>query len=287
MGATNFGTQTITVQYYDPVDANVVNRAFLNIRERGIYIGGYLTRVSDVAITLSPLTCEIGDAGNQVRIQTANDVPLTVGVGIPWIILRWAYATSATNYMDVLAVAIGDILATDLIVGKCAFTGSVLSTFEYGDLTYPRSTPRTLAIYLKPEPTVPDSMRIRIRAGRTNYGTANLEIPDQLSPLFTAPLSGSRVDVVYVDTDGTIKVKTGVASGGTPTVPTYDGRMAIAEITLTNTTTSLTYANIKDVRSFVGGGAGGLPAFTGNAYKYVRVKSDETGVEYVYPKYAP
>jgi hypothetical protein len=149
--------------------------------------------------------------------------------------------------MDVFAVASGSIQANDLILGKCVFSGSVLTGFDYSE----RSNPLVADLFLKAEPTETASMYLRVRGGRITYGTQNFDIADQLSPLFTAPGSGTRVDVLYIDVDGVVKIGT-----GTPAVPNYAGKIVLAEITIPTGTTALTASSIKDVRCFLGGGGG-------------------------------
>lgn len=247
MGSTRFGNQTITVQYFETVDSDKVNKAFQGIRKRGIYSGGYLTRISDISVNISTFLCEIGDTTNQVRVETAAAITLAVSPSTPYVILRWAYFASASNWMDVFAVASGSIQANDLILGKCVFSGSVLTGFDYSE----RSNPLVADLFLKVEPTETASMYLRVRGGRITYGTQNFDIADQLSPLFTAPGSGTRVDVLYIDVDGVIKIGT-----GTPAVPNYAGKIVLAEITIPTGTTALTASSIKDVRCFLGGGGG-------------------------------
>ena len=59
--ATDIGNQVVTVKFFDPIDSSVVNKIALDTRKKGIYSGGYLTKVSDVSASLSALSCEIGD----------------------------------------------------------------------------------------------------------------------------------------------------------------------------------------------------------------------------------
>jgi len=282
---SNIGTQTITVKYFDPVDsAGIADKIALDVRKTGIYSGGYLTKVSDVSVTLSPFSCEIGDGTYQVRGQTAATVTITVGVATPYVVLRWTYTGSASaDYIDFQAVSLGGILATDLIVGMCTFSGSTLTGFNYAS----RSNPAVFDLFLKCEPTVPASMYIRVRSGRVTYGSASFDIVDQNSPLFSAPGSNSRIDLLQVTSSGVVIVTPGTAAPS-PVPPDYGGNVTLAEVTLAFGQTTITSASIKDVRAYVGGGASLynlLPTVVGNAGK--SFVTNGVIAYWDYPTYAP
>ena len=204
------------------------------------------------------MLCEIGKYSSipgvediiQARVRTKDPVTVTVATSTPWIILRWEYVESANNYMDILAVAEGDIQADDLVVGKCVFSGSILTGFDYSK----RSVPNVWDLFLKVEPLDPPEMRVRIRKGRVSYGIQNFDILDQISQPFTAPTSNPRIDLVYVDTDGIVKIKQGTEAAD-PIPPDYEVKLVLAEITLYVGMTEITANDIKDVRGMsVGGG---------------------------------
>lgn len=239
---TNIGTQTVTIKYFDPLNSSVLNRIGLDVRKTGIYSGGYLTKVSDVSVSLSPLICEISDGTYQVRVETTEDVSITVSSTLTYIVLRWIYTgVAADDYMALLGIAVGSLLSTDLIVGVCSYTGITLNGFSYTL----RSNPQIMDLFLKVEPTVPASMYVRVRAGRVNYGSVNYDILDQLSPLLVAPISGTTVYAIQVNTSGAV-----IATANTTTPPDYGGLVTLAEITIPSGTTTLPVARIKDVRSF-------------------------------------
>ena len=240
----NIGNQTITIKYHDPVESPIGNRIGLGVRKVGIYTGGYLTKVNDTTVTLSTFSCEISDGTYQIYGTTGSTVNITVAVATPYVCLRWIYTGSETaDYIDFIVT--NTPASNDIIVGKCIFAGSTLTGFDYSK----RTNPLIMDLFLKVEPTSPTSMKVRIRAGKINYGTANYDIIDQESSAFSAPGTGSRIDVVYVDTDGTIKVFTGVA-GGSPSAPDYNNKIVLAEITIASTDTEITASMIKDVRAF-------------------------------------
>jgi len=246
MGAIDYGMQTVSVQFFAAADAKVVNKRHNGVRQRGIYSGGYLSKVSDTIVTVSPMIVELGDDDHQVRVETGADASVTVSVGTPYLILRWAYTTSNTNYMDMLALDVGSILPNDIIVGKCVYAGSTLNSFDYTL----RETPNVFDLFLGVVPTVPASMRVRIREGHVNYGSVNFDVIDQQSALFSAPSPSNRIDVIYVDDDGAVKVFTGVQAAS-PVAPDYDNKKVLAEITLYAGQTEIVQTDIKDVRSWL------------------------------------
>ncbi|HEC65251.1 MAG TPA: hypothetical protein ENI23_08155 [bacterium] len=246
MGATDFGTQDISLKYHEAAEARKFNRLFRSIRERGLYAGGYLAIVDDTHVTLDVLLCEIGDNTYQVKISTAVSVSVVVGVAIPYVVLRWVYTGAVSNYMDVLAVSVGNIQDNDLIVGKCNFIGATLSGITYLE----RTNPKVIDLFLLVEPTAPASMKVRVRAGRANFGSVNYDILDQLTVTLVAPGSNSRIDVIYVNVDGTIQILAGTAAAS-PSPPDYADNVVLAEITLASATTEITEDEIKDVRNFL------------------------------------
>jgi len=251
-------TQIIAVKFYDPADSEVVNRIGISCRPVGIYEGGYLTKVDNATVTLSTLQCEIGDTVSgeyhQVHVETTETTNVTVGSSTPYVVLRWEYAESTSNYMTVHAVALGSIEAGDVIVGKCLYSGSTLTGFDYGydetNRIYNRTNPLTMTKFLKVEPTSPASMYVRVKGGWCNFGSQTYDIDDQII-LMTAPGSLSKVYLVYVHTDGTVMIDSSGTASSSPTAPSYGGKLVLAEVTISAGATSITASNIKDVRSFI------------------------------------
>ena len=287
---SNIGSQTVTVKFFDPVNsATIVDKIALDIRKPGIYSGGYLTKLNNVTCQLSPLTCEIGDGTYQVRVQTSAAIStVPISSGAPYVVLRWTYTGSAdADYMDFTNVALGGILSTDIVVGKGTFIGASLqTTFDYTL----RTNPTVQDLFLKVEPTVSASMNVRIRGGRINYGVANYNIADQLSTTFTAPVTNPRIDVIYADDDGTIKVYTGTENVS-PTAPVFNNKIVLAQIALTVGQTTITSSSITDLRAFASSGVDSSDFFPtisgiGDAYKFLRVNAAGTGTEWSYLTYA-
>jgi len=254
MAGTNVGNQLITLRYFDSATTANVNKLGQDVFEPGIYTGGLLTKVSDVSVTLAELTCLISDGDYVVRMEIRTAPNITVAVSTPYVIIRWAYADGVReNYADLLAVASGSIQANDIIVGKCLFTGSTLTGFDYSE----RTEPKSFANFLKVEPTVTPSMRCRVKSGWCSYGTSLLSIDNQDSPLFTAPTVNPKIDLLYIDNAGALQVSAGVEAAS-PSAPSHAGKIVLAEVAMTVGMTTITADDITDARPFInlGGSAG-------------------------------
>ena len=88
----DIGSQTITVKFFDPVDSDVANRIGIGVRKKGIYSGGYITKINNTTVSVSAFDCEIGDGTYQVRGATAIAVNVTVSAATPYVVIRWAYS---------------------------------------------------------------------------------------------------------------------------------------------------------------------------------------------------
>ena len=254
MGLKNHGTQTITYQYYIEGTGANFGKRILDIVPPGIYSGGYLTRVSDSVITLSTLIAEIRDTTNQINVRTAAVVTLnsttldsgTISSTTSYIVLRWAYAASAINYVEIHAIAnVASALDNDIIIGKCNFSGSTLVDFDYEDRTFLN----VQDLFLKVETS--DGLYVQLRAGRVHTATGYVKVPEQTVGPFVAPSSpNSRVDLVYITAAGAVAMSQGTQALS-PTTPDYGGKLVVAEVTVVNGDTSLPADQIVDVRSFI------------------------------------
>jgi len=246
--ALNQGSQVVTLLYHTRADSKVINRRFVDIRKTGIYSGGYLTIVDNSHARLSTLICEISDGSYQVKISTGETITLEVDPATPYVVLRWVYTGSETNdYMSILTVSSPS--TNDLVVGKCTFTGGGnLQGFDYSE----RSTPNIQDLFLKVEPTEETELRVRVRAGGIHTGSGYIQVVDQKTGLFTAPTSDSKVFLVYVDrTTGTVAIDSTGTAAANPVAPDYAGRLVLAEVTLSSSSTNITSSMIKDVRNFL------------------------------------
>lgn len=256
MGSINHGTQSVSHRFYEEMTANNRNARLVDILSRGIYSGGYLKRVSDVEIQLTAAVVEIGDNNVEVRVKTASDATIndstidsgSISPSTPFIVLRWGYATTQVNYMEVHAIAtVGAALANDIIVGRILFSGSVITGFNYSD----RTILNVQNLFLRPVVSEDSEMYIRVRSGRLHTNSACVTVSDQKAGPFVAPSApNSRIDLVYIDDAGVAQILQGTPAVS-PSSPDYGGRLVVAEVTVTNGAVSIAESNIRDVRSFL------------------------------------
>jgi len=254
MGTTNHGTQQQTFEYFENATAEEFNKRNLDIRPRGIYSGGYLTRVSDVEVSLSPLSAEIGDGDKQISVQTTTVATLNVSTldsgsissSTPYLVLRWGFLAQKDNYVEIHAIAsVAAAQDNDIIIGKCNFSGATLTGFDYTDRTFLN----VQDLFLKVETS--SGLYVQLRAGRIQNGNQSIFIPEQTVGPFVVPAApNSRIDLVSIATNGTPTISQGNVAVS-PVAPSYGGKLVVAEVTVVNGVTSIAADKIKDVRSFI------------------------------------
>lgn len=256
MSSTNHGSQQITCQYFMESTGANYGRRNLDIVPVGIYSGGYLTKVSDTQVSLSTFVAEISDGLNQISVRTTTPATLSsvtldsgsISSSTPYLILRWSYELVTNNYVEVHALAtLTSRQEHDLVLGKCVFSGSTLTGFDYSDRTFPRIQDQNLRVEATPD----TEMYVRLRGGVYNTGNTALKIGDQKVGPFAVPTAGnSRIDLVYIKSDGTVAIQQGTPSSS-PSAPEYLGKLVLAEVRVVNGDTNITWDRITDVRSFL------------------------------------
>jgi hypothetical protein len=254
MGATDHGTQNITIEFFEEATSFDVNKRNVNIVPRGIYSGGHLTRVSDIEVTLSAFTAEIGDDDIQISVQTSALATLNAGAldsgdideATPYLVLRWGYQAAAGNFVEVHAIASAAAAQdNDLIIGKCVFSGATLTGFDYSDRTFLN----VQDLFLRVE--ADSGLYVWVRAGRIHSSTGSVFVPEQRLGPFTVPGSpNSRIDLVHIESTGNVAIHQGTAAVS-PSAPDYNGRLVVAEVRVVNGDTSIPASQIQDVRSFI------------------------------------
>lgn len=235
------GSQQVSIKFYDAVDSLESNERFRDVRPTGIYTGGYLSRVNDTTVTVSPFVCEVQSKVTspyyQVKVETTAGVNVTVSTGARYLVIRWSYTgVAADDYAEMLGVASPD--DRDVILGKCTFAASVLTGFTYVE----RHTPQVMGLVCRVEPEETPSMYVRVRAGMVQVGDDFVAIADQLTSVLVAPGAGSKTGAVYINDAGAIQVSSDF---------TWAGQLVLAEIALTNAQTTIVASDITDVRAFL------------------------------------
>jgi len=231
--ATDVGTQTVSIKFYDRIDSSIVNKRYNDIRQLGIYKGGWLTK-SGSNVIVSPVVCEITDGTHQVRVETTTNVTVTSVTTNYYLVLRWTYTGVATaDYMELLAVATP--AANDLVLGQLTAGGIV-----YSNATYPRTTPHTMDQFLKvvPDNRGTETYKVFIKKGTTQSPSGLNIIYDQKIELTS--YNGKTV-MIYVDT------YTGIVTASE--VAAYNGKLVVAIVVVDAEV--ITADKITDVRPFL------------------------------------
>lgn len=104
------------------------------------------------------------------------------------------------------------------------------------------------------------TMKVDVESGRVFFGndTINVSASTDTLTIDTESTSNTRKDLILVNTSGVLSILKGSASA-VPATPDYDTSLyiALAIITITNSTTDITSDDIKDIRVLNQGGAGG------------------------------
>lgn len=225
--ASDRGSQIVTIRFHRPVDSDVVNKRFQDIRMLGIYKGGRMDWSADT-VTLSPLVCEISDGTHQVRVETIGSVSQAL-LNNQYLVLRWAYTGAEnTDFMEIVSVAVPE--TNDVIVGKV--DGGIVLYAE-------RTTPNTHHLFLRVEEMETPSSSVRVRGGVGHAGSIHRPIIDQ-HILITAN-SGETVYVYVNDIGGVVSSRT---------VADYAGKALLAKIVYP-VDGIIENEDIEDARSFV------------------------------------
>ena len=244
------GNQTIAFTYYSEAKSQVFNRVFYKTSFPGLLSGGVLTRVGDTEVSLAALACVIEDAAHSVgvRVDTTTAVSITTSTILPYIVLRFTWQNTTTNEMKFLAVAYGSILDDDIIIGKCIYTGSVLSAaFDYTRTEYSELLQlQGASDALKVTTTEPGSTSIYVQSGVALIDSIPVVYAGGSSAAFTFPVVTARTDLVTLSSAGAIVIVEGVDTAGAP-VPDfpYEG-LVLAKVTFPAAAATVLSAHISN-----------------------------------------
>jgi len=150
---------------------------------------------------------------------------------------------------------------------------ATLTGFDYTDRTFLN----VQDLFFKVETS--SGLYVWLRNGRFQTSTTHVVVPEQRVGPFVPPAApNSRIDLVYIATDGTPTILQGAAAVN-PSAPDYKGRLVVAEITVANGAVSIAASNIKDVRSFITEITNVDDTSIEDSTNGLRVKPDGTSIE--------
>jgi len=226
--ASDIGSQIVTIRFHRPVDSDVVNKRFRDIRMLGIYKGGRMSWNAGM-VTLSPLVCEISDGTHQIRVETTVNVTQALASG-QYLVLRWTYTGVVdTDFMEIISA--NSIDTNDVVVGRVVGTNVVYTE---------RTTPDTHHLFLRIEAEDIPNQNVRIRAGVGHKGSEHSPVAD--NHLDLSSYAGKTVYVYVSDTGGVTASDEAVD---------YVGKALLAKVVVPASPGVITNDAIEDVRSFI------------------------------------
>ena len=242
MGVTDFGTQTLTIDYNEAGKTDKVNVLNYQISQKGIYIGGLLTKTGVNELTLSALIAQTEDKdylnGIGVRVETSTTVvingassPYVLSATNCYIVARMSWVATASNYMDILAVGYNAVPSshvdptifwdTDIIIGKAVYIGGVLqSSVDYTlrhepSIIYAEEKKQAFKVI----PTAVVSKQVEVASGSAFLNGELVAFAGATSDVFT-DTTGARTDLLCLDKTGNLVNIEGINGAGVPDIPT-------------------------------------------------------------------
>lgn len=241
MGSTDFGSQLLSFDYNQDATAKLFNKINYNLLPTGIYSGCTLNYLSNNFLSVQPGVVFIQDSTseNGTRIETTAAQTIEVSSTTPYVIFRFTWSDAQNNFMDMLAVALADVLSDDLIVGRAVYDDAgttMLGSLATPIIDYTRRTnfylkkQQTESVYLTVIPTEPASNKVTIASGVLNSGQGNVLVAGGNFPVagLSATING-RNDLIYIAEDGSIEIELGI-DAASPVTPRYGNKKVIAEI---------------------------------------------------------
>jgi hypothetical protein len=139
----NYGDQALVFSFHQEARSKGFNREFCDILPYGVYTGGGLTRLNDGLVQIGELTVVIRSNEEDkvaLRVETTEIQELSADPSKPYVVLRFGWANSDNNFMDMRAVGWstdpfetddGKLWPLDIILGKVQFTGGSGGQVKY------------------------------------------------------------------------------------------------------------------------------------------------------------
>jgi len=263
MGSFDFGTQDISLDFFEPANSAEFNVALYKLFPKGIYSGFTLSSVNNTTVRVAVGTAYCYDDAIElgVRLETTAVVDLTVSsVGSThYVVIRFDWIDTELNYADFLVVEKVGILSDDIILGRVCFTSTTMDT----DMDY---TLRTQNIIQDGQasitgfriiPTEPATDTVDVSSGTAIINGQTVTFAGTTSGTISGTTAG-RIDLVCIDEDGSIIIIEGVddATPASPLVPS--NVLVIGSITRGATKTAvkgneITQLNNLDINAYNNG----------------------------------
>jgi hypothetical protein len=224
---TNYGNQRIVFDFHQEARAKGFNDAFCDILPYGVYTGGILTRLNGSLIQIGEMAVIIrSNESDQValKITTTESQELVVEYTKPYIVLRFGWADTDNDFMDMRAVGWStDSFETDenklwpldIILGKCQFIESPPGNYII-DPNIPFDLSRRQEVFLKESESVYSQFRVS---------------ESEISPKKVYVSGQSRTDLIVINALGQIQLVQGTPSAANPApAPKYGTSRVCAEI---------------------------------------------------------
>ena len=238
------GEQQRLFHFRQPLKSVEFNRIFSKTLPAGIYEGGTMSRVSNLILTVDPLSVIIeDDLGKDVavRIRTVQPVNLTIDPvpSQPLVVLRYEWKEDVDNYMEFVQVSetIKEDSAInrhvrDLIIGKIVFEGTNIAptnSFDYTRASYSFANPQRdhllPLLTVKTPVGVENARKVYVEGGKVITEQGLVEIIGGYSPVISNTGALGRWDYVYLDNAGAVKIQEGVEATSPRVKPFYSRKV--------------------------------------------------------------
>jgi hypothetical protein len=237
----NYGNQVQVFSFHQEARSKGFNQGFCDILPYGVYTGGLLTRLNDNLIQIGELTAVIRSNESDkvaLRIETTEIQEIAVEQAKPYVVLRFGWANSDNNFMDMRAVGWSTdpleadedkLWPLDIILGKVQFSESPAESGVYiVDPVNSFDLSRRKDVFLKEAENVYAQFRVSvseinpkrvyISGGRVNTSKGRFIVSGGEYPSIDIPdtESQARTDLIAVDALGQIKLVQGTPSAVNP-----------------------------------------------------------------------
>ena len=247
--SVNIGNQILTFSYGEPALSIRWNRLNYKLHTPGIYDGGEIEIVDGETARITPFTCYIVDNPSivGVRIQTFDPIDLDVSdTSKPYICIRFNWLQQSANYAEISTFEYSEIGNDFLVIGKCEYSG--LDAFNNVDYSYrdeitEKGVLSSLPFRVKSDPM--ESNEVSINGGVLLTTEERVEVANQ--SIVIPDTTDGRYDFLFFNNEtGNIEVFQGDDSAS-PSMPSYSGRVVIAEIRRIGTRTTVKGSEITNV----------------------------------------